>query len=525
MRSRFLLLLGFLAVLTGIRWFAAASFELSPDESYYYLWSQHPDICYYSKGPGVAMAILASTSLFGPTEFGIRFFSPLLGLGTSIFVYFLALKLFREKVAFWSVIALNLVPIFNVGSTVMTIDPLSVFFWAASLFTFWMAIERSPKFSFYWPVTGILIGLGFLCKYTNAFELFSILFFLLVVPKYRGELRRPGFYILLLCFSICLVPPLIWNQQHEWITLDHLAQRGGFQEEFGIRPDKFATFVAGQLGVYSPLLYIGCLIALFGSIRKAFQNSKICFLLSFAWPILLTYAILGFHQVGEPNWTAPGLISLGTLATAFWLRFASKYRWAGAVCLGGLILSGAITWITLNTDLLRVVGVPVAYRFDPSARLRGWQTIAERIGGLRAEMENKLKTKVFLIGNKYQTASMLSFYLPEKRVEGPGHPPVYIPESQDMQNEFSFWPRYDEFVEADPSTKQSTYFSEQEGVNKFIDRTALYITDRPESAPPHNLQGAFNRWELVAVYELQRRNLPLREIRVFACYEYQTLPL
>jgi hypothetical protein len=157
--------------------------------------------------------------------------------------------------------------------------------------------------------------------------------------------------------------------------------------------------------------------------------------------------------------------------------------------------------------------------------LRGWQTIAEQIGGLRAEMEDKLKTKVFLIGNKYQTASMLSFYLPEKRVEGPGHPPVYIPESQDMQNEFSFWPRYDEFIEADPSTKQSTYFSEQEGVNKFIDRTALYITDRPESAPPHNLQGAFNRWELVAVYELQRRNLPLREIRVFACYEYQTLPL
>ena len=46
---------------------------------------------------------------------------------------------------------------------------------------------------------------------------------------------------------------------------------------------------------------------------------------------------------------------------------------------------------------------------------------------------------------------MLSFYLKDKRIEGPGHPPVYIPESQDIQNEFSFWPRYDEFVEADPS--------------------------------------------------------------------------
>ena len=120
---------------------------------------------------------------------------------------------------------------------------------------------------------------------------------------------------------------------------------------------------------------------------------------------------------------------------------------------------------------------------------------------------------------------MLSFYLKEKRPEAPGHPPVYIPESQDLENEFSFWHRYDEFVEADASTKRDTTFSEEEGVNPFIDRSALFITDRPEGKPPQALQSSFTRWELVAVYELERRNLPLHEIRIFACYQYQTLPL
>ena len=120
---------------------------------------------------------------------------------------------------------------------------------------------------------------------------------------------------------------------------------------------------------------------------------------------------------------------------------------------------------------------------------------------------------------------MLSFYLKNKRAEGPGHPPVYIPESQDMQNEFSFWPRYDEFIEADASTKHDTTFSEEEGINPFMDRTALFITDRPDAQPSQTLRSAFTRWELVAVYKLYRRNLPLREIRVFACYQYQTLPL
>ena len=116
MKVRYFLLLGFLLLLTGIRWWFGANLELTPDESYHFQWAQHPDVSYYSNGPGVALAILAGTSLFGPTEFGVRFFSPLLGLCTSLLVYLLGRKLSREKVAFWSVVGLNLLPLFNVES-------------------------------------------------------------------------------------------------------------------------------------------------------------------------------------------------------------------------------------------------------------------------------------------------------------------------------------------------------------------------------------------------------------------------
>ena len=174
MKVRLFFLIGFLLVLTGIRWWLGANYELSPDESYHYLWMQHADISYYSKGPGVALAILAGTSLFGPTEFGVRFLSPLLAFCTSILVYLLACRLAREKVAFWSVVGLNLMPLFNLESTLITINSLSIFFWTAALYVFWLAIERSPRFSIFWPVTGMLIGLGFLCKYENAFQLVLI---------------------------------------------------------------------------------------------------------------------------------------------------------------------------------------------------------------------------------------------------------------------------------------------------------------------------------------------------------------
>ena len=77
----------------------------------------------------------------------MRFWSPILGAGTSLILYYFARRLFSEAVAFWTVVALNVTPIFNVGNFVMTIDPLSVFFWSAAMFTFWLALERSPEFS------------------------------------------------------------------------------------------------------------------------------------------------------------------------------------------------------------------------------------------------------------------------------------------------------------------------------------------------------------------------------------------
>jgi hypothetical protein len=525
MTARFWLLLVFLLALTAVRLFLATHYELAPDEAYYYLWSQHPDICYYSKGPGVAMAILASTSIFGRTELGVRFLSPLLGLGTSLILYFLARHLYREKVAFWTVIGLNVLPIFNVGAIVMTIDPLSIFFWAAAIYTFWLALERSPAGLWLWLVTGLLIGLGFISKYTNAFQLLSVFLFLLMVPKHRRELVRPGFYLLLLGFLPFLLPPIIWNQQHEWITLAHLSLRGGLQKPFAVNLASFARFLGGQLGVYSPLIFIAFLMALFGSIRKAFQNTKVCFLLAFSWPVLITYLILALKQPGEPNWTAQAFVSLGILTTSWWLNSARENRAVTVLCVAGLVTAAFMTVIALDLDLLRVAGLRIPYRIDPSSRLRGWQTLAEQIEKFRSEFERKLGEPVFLIGNKYQTASMLSFYLKDPRIEDPGHPPVYIPESQDIQNEFSFWPRYDEFIEPTDKTNPSSYFTEQNGVNPFINRTALYITDHGDGSPPQALQNSFTRWELVAVFQLERRELPLREIRVFACYQYQTLPL
>jgi len=192
-----------------------------------------------------------------------------------------------------------------------------------------------------------------------------------------------------------------------------------------------------------------------------------------------------------------------------------------------------MTGVSLNPDILRVCHVPWAYDNDPSSRLRGWETSAAAVQNFRHEFEQQTGQPVFLIGNKYQTAASLAFYMTDHRVEGPGHPPVYIPESQNIENQFSFWPRYDEFVIPPPGTvKTDTDFSEEQGVNLFEGRNALFITDESRTGaerPPGSIDAgpgrAFDRVEMVRLFRIERRGQPLRELRIYACYNYHTLSL
>ena len=126
----------FVAALTAIRLSLVATTDLSFDEAHYWMWSERLAPAYFSKGPGIAFAMRASTAVFGANEFGVRFFSPFFAAGTSLLLFYFARRLFGATAGLWAVIALNVTPIFNVGAVLMTIDALSIFFWIAAMFTF-----------------------------------------------------------------------------------------------------------------------------------------------------------------------------------------------------------------------------------------------------------------------------------------------------------------------------------------------------------------------------------------------------
>jgi 4-amino-4-deoxy-L-arabinose transferase-like glycosyltransferase len=516
----------FIVALTAIRLSLLATTDLEFDEAHYWMWSERLAPAYFSKGPAIAFVIRASTAVFGSNEFGVRFFSPLFAAGTSLLLFYFARRLFNATAGLWTVIALNVTPIFNIGAFVMTIDALSVFFWLAAMFTFWLAIEKSPRFSWYWPATGLLIGLGFLSKYTNALELVSIVLVLALAPRLRREFARPGLYSLLGVFALCTIPPIVWNRQHAWITLVHLRSRGSLEHGFGFRPAEVLSFLGQHFLAYSPFLFLALALAVIASWRRVNQQFKVLFLMWFGLPVFLFYLLLSVNKAAAPNWDGLAFLSFGLLAIHFWwerLQGSIALRLAALVA---ILVGLTMSVIALDTDLLRMAGYQFK-RSDPSDRMRGWKSATQALKKMRNDLEGKLGEKFFLIADARDRASEISFYLRDKRVEGPGHPPVYIPESQDMVNQFSFWPRYDEFVELKPGTPrpEGETYTEENGINPFVGRDALFIRSGEREHVPHSIRAAFQSTEPVGTIEVQRHGKALRTWQVFLCRNYRTLPL
>src|SRR5215469_6187618 len=516
----------FILALTAIRLSLLATTDLEFDEAHYWMWSERLAPAYFSKGPAIAFVMRASTAVFGANEFGVRFFSPLLAAGTSLLLFYFARRLFDATAGLWAVIALNVTPIFNIGAFLMTIDALSVFFWLAAMFTFWLAVEKSPHLSWYWPLTGFLIGLGFLSKYTNALQLVSIFFVLGLAPRLRQEFKRPGLYSLIALFAICTVPPIIWNTQHAWITLVHLRSRGSLEHGFGFHPAEVLSFLGQHFLAYSPLLFLALTWGVVGSWRRVNQQFKVLFLMWFGLPVFIFYLFLSLNKAAAPNWDGLAFLGFGLLAIYYWwerLEASALLRLGAAIAiLVGLTMSA----VALDTDLLRMAGYKLQ-RSDPSNRMRGWKSATSALETMRNDLETKSGKKLFLIADARDRASEISFYLREKRAEGPGHPPVYIPESQDMVNQFSFWPRYDEFVELKPGTPRPAgeVYTEESGVNLFMGRDALFIRDGEKDHVPHNIQAAFQSIEPVGTIEVSRYGKVIRTWQVFLCRNYRTLPL
>jgi 4-amino-4-deoxy-L-arabinose transferase-like glycosyltransferase len=424
LRSRWVWLSAAILAVTLFRLWYSTQLELVGDEAYYWLWSRRLDLSYLDKGPVIAWLIALGTGLFGQTVFGIRFFAVILSTLTGIGIYFLARRLFNDRVALWAVVLAAVTPMFAVGAILMTIDTPYIFFWTLAALTFWHAKDSVRLWP--WILTGILVGLGMLSKYTGAVELVSFAAFCALHPPSRRHFLQGTFWIMIFVAAVFLILPVYWNWTHDWPTTRFLFHRGALDEPAHIDPLKALIFLGGQAGVISPLIFFG-LILVIGrpGLAKLESKTEVTYLLLLFLPLFLFYLVISLQQPSQANWAAAAYVGGFILLAAEWSWLAARKAWAR--WLGG---AGIVLGLVIVLGLHETSWLSLPPGKDPLDRARGSVNLAAQV----TELETKTGAS-FVIANKYMTAALLSFYLP-------GQPDTFMPVSSAPYNQLILWPSY-----------------------------------------------------------------------------------
>lgn len=419
--------LAIIAIVTLVRFWMSGAIELIGDEAYYWLWSKHLAAGYFSKPPGVAWAIALGTSILGDTERGVRLVAVACSALTGWGLYRLGREVASPRVGLAALALALVTPLFWAGSLLMTIDSLSVCAWVWAANTLW-AVDRRPT-TLRWIGLGAAIGLGLLAKPTLLAFFASIAIWMFLKHEARGWVRAPGFWLMVVIALAALAPPLWWNAQHNWITFDHLKERGALDKGWSISLGSFLSFVGGQAGVAGPWLLIGFLLALaIPGLRKRVPVEATRFLMALWLPLFAFYAIFALNKPGQPNWPAPAWIGALVFTVAAWQSFlADRPRARGAVRAGYALL--AVVAILIHAAIL-FWHFPAEGNRDPFERVRGHRDLGRQIAALRAETG-----AAFVIGSHYQTAALLTWYDPERI-------PAFTVPQRPPRNQFDLWPSY-----------------------------------------------------------------------------------
>ena len=460
--------------------------DLAPDEAHYWHWSRHLDWSYYSKGPLVAWLIRASCEVCGGSGvLAVRL--PALFCHAALLAgwYVLASGVLRSPRAGLAVVTLALtLPPVSAGAVLMTIDAPFLACWCWALVGVWKAVaggSRVPhslppplwgrsaegrvggdsssvpptltlphqgggdqKGSWFWNATtlwwlfaGVCAALGVLAKYPMLLLPVAVGAFL--VTQRRCEFRRPGFWLFVGLTFLALVPILVWNANHDWVSIRHVFAQA---DAGGVRLLGLLGFAAGQFGLLLGFWFVA-FVAAGWQFRRSTDTG-----LSLAWwasvPVWGVFLVASIRGAGQVNWPVAAYIAGLVLAVA-WVREQWHVRWVRnglifAVCLG-LGISFVLHFpATVRPVLASLTGSPTEKtpapirKLDPMCRLLGWRILAAEVDAVRDRVTQDTGRDPVLAGMVWTIPGELAFYCR-------GHPEAYSFGSAlaDRHSQYDLW--------------------------------------------------------------------------------------
>ncbi len=245
------------------------SIEFSVDEAHYALYAKHLAWSYFDHPPLVGWIqwpLVALTS----SEGIIRTIPELLWVLSAFLAYQVTLEIHRliqgrnagyltttlpsanlcGLMAVLTIIAAPLPHVLAIGllpDTLLT--PLSL-----GLMLMALRWTRKDRFTIAdWLITGLLLGLAGLSKYTAAFTAFAVLLVFLASPK-KAWITKTGFWMAAVIALIVISPVLYWNWINDWISFKYQIAHGSGGAWAWRR---VGAFIGIQIACFGPLLLLG----------------------------------------------------------------------------------------------------------------------------------------------------------------------------------------------------------------------------------------------------------------------------
>lgn len=397
---------------------------LTPQEAYYWSWSQDLALSYFDHPPLASYSIWLTTQLFGQTIFGIKIAAVLWYLGFYWVVARLVQEMFQdERITFWSIIALNATLAFELYGFVITPDTPLVFAWSATIYAIWKLTESGE--SKWWYVAGFFMGLAWLGKYSGIMLVPSILLFLLLSRNQRKWLGTPHPYLGVLLSLLVFSPVLIWNSQNDWVSFAFQGSRrtagmGNWEPRF------FGELFGSQLFILTPYIFILLIGSLGHYVKRAssMQDDKKLLLLSSGLVTILFFTAISFRSLVKMNWLVPAYWSVIILAIVrVWENPTRIKRFK-------IGLLSSYIWLFLGVSTVAIPNVPLGEGNTWS----GWREAANQVSDLADSLKVE-QQEYFIFSTNYKASSLLKFYLPD-------HPRTY---AQGIINkpalQFDIWKR------------------------------------------------------------------------------------
>ena len=389
-----------LAALTVLRLAVAAATPLSPDETYYWVFSRALAAGYYDHPPMVALWVSAGWYVAGDTALGVRLLAPFsAALGTILLARVGTDFSGNRRVGLWAALLLNATLGFGLGAVSMTPDTPLLLFWILSLAALGRLLVTGNGAWFL--AVGIAVGLAMVSKFSALFLALGIAPWLLWVPSLRIWLRTVWPWLGGALALAILAPVLAWNAGHDWAGLQRQGGRvAGFKPENA--PGYLLELLGGQIGLLTPIIFLLACAGLATVTRAAWRDrAPVPSLLALlCLPALLLFVQHTFTDRVQGNWPAilypAALLAAAMLTTPIWMRLR-----APAVALGfGLT---ALVYVQAALPVL-----PIPPRLDPSMkRLAGWAELAGAVDAAR-----RAQGAAFITADDYAVAARLAFELP-----------------------------------------------------------------------------------------------------------------